>query len=347
MDKAIVCRDLEALRRMAPKPQLMLDCSRMAWLEGLKTLVASGGDVNASWRGYRPLHAVIQEEPHATSTCGAERIDCLKWLLSRGADPELPGAWPPARALLIAALSGAPEFVRALLQNKARQDIFTHAALGNTTDLKRMLKKSPDLALARDGGGLTALQCAAGSRMPQQDKTYECAQILIEAGADVRARTKSWSHEIDAVYLAANSSNLKIFELLLESGADATAALPGAVWQSTSGCAEIALRYGARIDEACDEGKPVLNQMVRWGRMKQAFWLLSQGASPNVADDRGWTALHQAASRGNERVVRALLDAGADRTMKDKQGNRPVDLTAKENLRELLLVRRVKGRTGE
>ena len=69
-------------------------------------------------------------------------------------------------------------------------------------------------------GGLTALQCASGSRIP--GRLLEIARILIEAGAEVTAKTKSWSHEIDAAYLAASAKNVPLFELLLGSGADAT-----------------------------------------------------------------------------------------------------------------------------
>jgi hypothetical protein len=47
------------------------------------------------------------------------------------------------------------------------------------------------------------------------------ARVLIQSGAEIGARTKSWSHDIDAVYLAASAKNRVIFELLLDSGADA------------------------------------------------------------------------------------------------------------------------------
>ena len=57
---------------------------------------------------------------------------------------------------------------------------------------------------------------------------------------------------------------------------------------------------------------------MRWGQVKPALWLLERGASPNLPDERGWTALHQAASRGNERMLRACLDAGGDREVRDR-----------------------------
>jgi ankyrin repeat protein len=54
-------------------------------------------------------------------------------------------------------------------------------------------------------------------------------------------------------------------------------------------------------------------------------------ADPNVADDRGWTAVHQAASRGNEKMLKALLDAGGDAKRKDRQGYTPLVIARTSN----------------
>ena len=75
-----------------------------------------------------------------------------------------------------------------------------------------------------------------------------------------------------------------------------------------------------------DQTRPVLNELVRWGQFKQARMLLARGASPNVADDRGWTAVHQAASRGNVKMMEDLLAAGGDGTRRDKSGTTPLDV---------------------
>jgi ankyrin repeat protein len=89
---------------------------------------------------------------------------------------------------------------------------------------------------------------------------------------------------------------------------------------------EIAFAHGAGVDRAMHEGRPLLNDLVRWGQFQQAFALLDRGASPNVADERGWTALHRAASRGNERMLRRLLAAGADPGRKDRDGHTPLEV---------------------
>jgi len=117
----------------------------------------------------------------------------------------------------------------------------------------------------------------------------EIARLLIKAGADLRAKTKSWSHDIDAVHLAASAKNAALFELLLDSGADATEALAPALWNGSEELAGMALAHGAVLDGAVADRQPLLNNLIRWGGFRPALWLLSHGASPNIADERGWT----------------------------------------------------------
>ena len=96
--------------------------------------------------------------------------------------------------------------------------------------------------------------------------------------------------------------------------------------------AEAAMAHGANPDRAVADGRPLLNDLIRWGQFRQALWLLGRGASPNIADEKGWTAMHQAASRGNAKMMRALIDAGGDLSRRDAQGNLPRDVATKEIL---------------
>jgi ankyrin repeat protein len=127
-----------------------------------------------------------------------------------------------------------------------------------------------------------------------------------------------------------------MFELLLQRGADATEALAHAVWASAYELAERALAHGAAIDRAIANNKPLLNDMICWGQIPQTMWLLERGASPNVEDARGWTAVHQAASRGNARMVKAVLDARGEKRRTDKEGNIPRDIARVDRIAEML-----------
>ena len=66
-----------------------------------------------------------------------------------------------------------------------------------------------------------------------------------------------------------------MFDLLLESGADATDAFSHAVWGGAYELAESALAHGAIIDRATANGKLLLNDVIRWGQIPQMTWLLA------------------------------------------------------------------------
>ncbi len=300
---------LEADPKTARHPGPIVEAARAGFLPGLKLLLKSGADPNAIWKNYRPLHAVMQTGAHRVEPATPQRLACLDWLLTHGASPLLAAGWPSARALLIAAFTGEPGYV-AGLDGAAPSDGFVAAALGDRKALSRFARRA-GFASETNESGLTALHCAAASRLDPPAVTA-CARLLLDAGAEVRALVTSWDHQLDAAYFAAGAHNLALFQLLLERGADPTEALTHAAWGAGIEFCELALAHGAQPDGAVSDGKPLLNHLIAWGQVTPALWLLAQGASPNLPDSRGWTATHQAASRGNRRLLQAVLDAGGD-----------------------------------
>ncbi len=231
--------------------------------------------------------------------------------------------------------------MRALREGGARIDVFTAAALGDAKFVARSLAADSGLAVARDGGLLTALQCCGGSRLGRNDAKIaggllEVARLLVEAGADVNAKTRSWGHDVDVSSFVIGSRQVEMLKFLLSRGLDATTAVHRAAWDGREDMLDLLLQHGARLDKSIEQGRPVLNDLVRWGQFKQARLLLARGASPNVADDRGWTAVHQAASRGNVKMMEDLLAAGGDRTRRDKTGATPLDVARVREIVALL-----------
>ncbi len=326
----------------AAHPRAIGEAARRAFLPGIQLLHQHGADLNASYRNYRPLHALLQEDAHAAAgQPSPERLACLDWMLEHGADPEQLGAWPAARALIIAAFVGLPVYVERLRKAGAVLDGFTGAALGDRKLVERALGDRPNFARERDSGGLTALQCASGSRMPGAP-VAEIARLLLDAGAKPAALTKSWSHDVDAMYFAVGANHGPIVEMLLDHGADPTAALGNAVWSAKPDLAELALERGGEPDRATANGKPLLNDLIRWGQIPGVLWMLAHGASPNIADADGWTAVHQAASRGNARILKAVLNAGGDFRRRDHEGRTPIGIARKagrEALVDLMMER--------
>ena len=139
---------------------------------------------------------------------------------------------------------------------------------------------------------------------------------------------------------------LPIVEMLLDRGADATEALAHAVWAARWDLAELALDRGADPDHATANGKPLLNDLIRWGQIPRVMWMLEHRASPNIQDADGWTAVHQAASRGNARVLQAVLDAGGDLRRRDKEGRTPVGIARKAGREKLVTMMLDRERAG-
>lgn len=327
--------------RVAKTAKLVVDAAVNADLDALKALYKSGADLNAQYRGYRALHALIQTTPHPEAAAPSpNQLRVFSWLLAHGADPELPGAWPPARAILVAAFTGAREYVDLLIRHGFRIDPFVSAALGDAAAVKRAMGRDASIATARDQHGLTLLQCAAASCMGRHDKKtrgrlLSIAGMALDAGADPQAATRSWTHDVDAVYFAASSRQVPMFGLLLDRGGDATRALTNALWNGgddAPALADIALDHGADVNKAEADKRPLLNCLIRWGQFGPTRWLLAHGADPNRSQGMdgsptaGWTSLHQAASRGNVKMVEDLIGAGADIHRKDAAGRTPADV---------------------
>jgi len=322
----------------ARQPKAVVEAGRLAFQAALELIHKHGADLNASYRNYRALHALIQEKPEAqVAKTQAERLKCLDWLLSHGADPEELGAWPKARTLIIAAFAGRRAYVKRLQKAGARMDGFTGAALGDCDLVEKALREQPGFARARDQGILTALQCAAGSRVAGP-AAREVARLLLDAGAEPDARTRSWGEEVDAASFAVSAGNAAVFRLLLDRGASADAALWPAVWKGHWEMAKSALERGAGPDRCAKDGRPLLNDLIRWGQIGQMMWLLERGANPNLPDSSGWTAVHQAASMGNLRIMTALMEAGGDPLRPDHHSRTPIRIAQASGRHKLVAV---------
>ncbi len=96
--------------------------------------------------------------------------------------------------------------------------------------------------------------------------------------------------------------------LLLERWADATRALVTAMWNTKEEFArfgEFCLAQGADLAAARSADRPLLNDLVRWGKFAPALWLLGHGAAPNQPDAQGFTPQTFAIAKKLIRAARA------------------------------------------
>jgi len=138
--------------------------------------------------------------------------------------------------------------------------------------------------------GSTALHVAV------QRDSLEIADLLITAGADVKAATR---YNITPLSLACANGNAAMIERLLKAGADPN---------STS-----------------EEGQTALMTAALNGKVDAVKVLLARGAKANVQEPvRGQTALMWAAAEGNTAAAEMLIEFGADIKAKSKGGFTPL-----------------------
>lgn len=86
-----------------------------------------------------------------------------------------------------------------------------------------------------------------------------------------------------------------------------------------------ALRAGLNPNAISADGKDNLISSTIWNNVEECTaLLLKHGADPNARCSDGGTVLHAAASKGLPRVIRMLLDAGADPMKQKKSGAYPI-----------------------
>jgi ankyrin repeat protein len=95
---------------------------------------------------------------------------------------------------------------------------------------------------------------------------------------------------------------------------------------------EVLSAYPLDVDIPGDPklGNTMLHDLIRYGKLRPATWLIERGANVRGTDNNGWTALHYACSRGvGSEFVQLLLDRGASVDPRDATGVTPLDLARK------------------
>ena len=92
--------------------------------------------------------------------------------------------------------------------------------------------------------------------------------------------------------------------------------------------AEYLVKAGAPVNSVShNQLKVAPIQSATAGRSEKIVkMLLEHGADPNIREQGGYTPLHAAAENGDEAVIRILLYGGADLGIKSNDGKLPLDL---------------------
>jgi ankyrin repeat protein len=189
------------------------------------------------------------------------------------------------------------------------------AARGDVGEIRRLARASTDLN-SRDSNGRTPLHVAAFQGHGA------AAQALIAAGADPHFLD---NQRYDAATIAAVKDDLPTLQALLGAGASAKlvtsiydgTALIAAAHLGHDGVVRELIRAGAPLDHINNLGWTALIEAVILGnggpRHSEAVRaLLEAGANPKIADRNGTTPLQHARQRGYAQMV-TLIEAAQDR----------------------------------
>ena len=193
-------------------------------------------------------------------------------LLQAGANPNA-ALLAGETPVMVAARSGYPEVVAQLVAKGA--NVNARAARGQTALMWAVAQKHPDVV-----------------------------KVLLAHGADVHARSEAWS-EVMAVpphgYLPYNRA--------IPHGGDTALLFAARVGDFTA--AKLLVSAGANVNDADAWGISATVLAAHSDFRDIVELLLDKGADPNAAA-AGFTALHEAIMRRDEKMVSALLAHGAD-----------------------------------
>jgi len=274
----------------------LIDAVRGADTAAVRALIKQRTDVNAAaadgttalhWASYR------DDVESATLLIGAgARVNAANDL----------GATP----LWTASMNGSAVMVRTLLQAGADPNLalalgetplMAASRSGNSEVVSQLIDKGANLN-ARGARGQTALMWAVSQQHP------EVVRILVARGADIHARSDK-----SGQVMAVPPHGKPEYNRMIPFGAETALLFAARVGDLES--ARLLLAAGADVNDADAWGVSATVLAAHSGFTEMVEFLLDKGANANAAGP-GFTALHEAIMRRDERMVTALLAHGAN-----------------------------------
>jgi ankyrin repeat protein len=308
----------------------------------VQLLIARGASPNARTRiGRTPQWVLPNSVPGFGHGIGIVRGG----LPDRGSRAPIPGGMTP---LLYAARDGRTDIAGVLLDagadiNQRDANDITPLIIAITNNhpgvARFLIQRGADIK-ATDWYGRTPLWAAVETRnMDVDNATFvnsierapylDLIQLLLDRGADVNVRMKevppirrdflrvtgslAWVDFTGQTpfLTAALAGDLVVMKLLLSRGADPH--IP-----TFSGTTALMAAAGVNwvVDQTFDEGQPALLEAVKL--------CVELGMDVNAVNSMGLTALHGAANRGSDDIIRYLVEQGARIDVKDAEGRTPL-----------------------
>jgi ankyrin repeat protein len=291
----------------------------------VRELIAHGADVNArsivnNWERqttseprekWLPLGGLTPLLFAARQDC----LECAKILVEKGAD--INGIDPSGISpVLMAIINGHYDVAGFMLDKGTNPNLADDAgrtALFSAVDFHTMPQSnrpSPDETREQ----LTSLDIVKklldkGANVDAQLKKQQPYRVKLDRGDDTMLTTGT-----TPLLRAAKAGDVEVIRLLLAKNADPKLA-------TRNGINPVMAAAGLGTKEEDTTGR----RKTEADAIESIKLLLDAGVDVNAADNRGQTALHGAAEKGYDQVVKFLAERGAKLDIKDKQGKTPLD----------------------
>ena len=292
----LVAALLAVARASAGQPPSLLGAAKNADADTVRGLLEKHVDVNtASADGTTALHWASYRDDVASADLLIRAGARVNAATDLGVTP-----------LWNASLNGSEAMVRRLLEAGADPNaallagetpVMVAARSGYPRVVEQLAAKGGDVN-ARGTRGQTALMWAVAQRHP------DVVTVLLAHRADIRARSDVWS-EVMAV---PPHGHLEYNKAIPHGG---ETALMFAARVGDLASAKLLVAAGADVDDRDAWGVSATTLAAHGGYGDLVEFFLELGADPNAAK-AGFSALHAAIMRRDERMVAALLKRGAD-----------------------------------
>ncbi|CAD6564823.1 MAG: hypothetical protein ASARMPREDX12_004447 [Alectoria sarmentosa] len=263
------------------------------------------------------------------------RIDFLRMLLGKGADPSMENWY--GTALHCSAESGKVASIIDLLETgldvnirdrRGRTPLHCATLSGHIMAMLALLERGADVNAICDQN-YTSLRYAVVWEQPS-----EAVLTLLDKGANTEIQS---NHNVTALHDAAVMGLHEVILLLLEKGAHVNArhvhggtALHFASERNSFSIVQSLLDHGADIDIQTWDGVTALYTAAEHKCEETVRLLLDRGADTELKDEEGLTPLHVAVKENQENIVRILLEAGANEDARSNDNGSALEF-AKEN----------------
>ena len=251
--------------------------------------------------------------------CEKNDLPIIRLLVEHGADVNSTGDMHTMDVIGWATVFGAarPEVVEYLLDHGARHNVWSSVTMGDAPAIRSIVhadRSRLDATMDDANHRRHPLHLAVVKHRP------ESLAVLLELGADTETRDAA---KLTALDQAALNGEADMARMLLSAGADLD--LPAAILLGRDDDFERLLRrhsdalkpghaWGTLIIRAAAQSPGgVIDTLVRMGADVDAV----DDTTTAVDNTKGYTALHEAAFRGNREAVVALLSHGANVRRRD------------------------------